>query len=159
MLSAVISMPLARSTTLRVSSASVSDFASCARLGELGAARLRRRDRSQHVVLPERLDEVAEGARLARLLHDVALGERRHHHDRHLTVGEDLPRRLDAVELGHADVHEDDVGLELRGQAHGLGAVARLADDRAWPALSSSWQRSSRMIVSSSQTSTRIRVR
>ena len=84
-----------------------------ARLGELGAAGLGGRDGGQHVVLPERLDEVAEGPGLARLLHDVALGERRHHHDRHLALGEDAPRRLDAVELGHAHVHQDDVRREL----------------------------------------------
>ena len=100
-----------------------------ARVGQLGAARLGRRDRGQHVVLPERLDEVAERARLAGRLHDVALGEGRHHDDRHLALGEDLPGRLDTVELGHADVHEHHVRFELVCEAHRLDAVSRLAHD------------------------------
>ncbi len=35
---------------------------------------------------------------------------------------------LDAVHAGHLDVHQDDVGLELLGAGHALGAVAGLAD-------------------------------
>ena len=42
---------------------------------------------------------------------------------------EQPPRRLDAVELGHADVHQDDVRLEPPGLGDRLDAVRRLADD------------------------------
>ena len=45
-------------------------------------------------------------------------------------VGGDPAGRLQPVHAGHADVHEHDVGPFLRGQAHGLRAVGRLADDR-----------------------------
>ena len=41
----------------------------------------------------------------------------------------DLAGGLHAVHLGHGDVHQDDVGLEVLGQADGLLAVAGLADD------------------------------
>ena len=43
--------------------------------------------------------------------------------------GEDAPRRLEPVELGHADVHEDDGRLEARRLVDGLEPVARLGDD------------------------------
>lgn len=43
-------------------------------------------------------------------------------------VGADPPGGLDAVHLGHADVHEDDVGAFALGQRDRLGAVAGLAD-------------------------------
>ena len=42
---------------------------------------------------------------------------------------EDLPGRLDAVHLGHPDVHQDDVGGELVDQPHRLDAVAGGAHD------------------------------
>ena len=40
-----------------------------------------------------------------------------------------LPRRSNAVEDGHPDVHQDHVRLELPGQVDGLPAVPRLAHD------------------------------
>jgi len=40
-----------------------------------------------------------------------------------------LPRRLDAVDLGHLDVHHDGVGSELFGELDRLAAVARAPDD------------------------------
>ena len=43
--------------------------------------------------------------------------------------GEQAPRGLDAVELGHADVHQDDVGLQPLGLLDGVEAVGGLADD------------------------------
>ncbi len=39
------------------------------------------------------------------------------------------PRRLDPVELGHADVHQDDVGLQPLGLLDRVEAVGGLADD------------------------------
>ena len=44
-------------------------------------------------------------------------------------LGEDLPGRLDAVELGEADIHDHQVGLELEHLAHRGAAVARFSDD------------------------------
>lgn len=43
--------------------------------------------------------------------------------------GGDRGGGLDAVQFGHPDVHEHDVGIEVRHQRDGLRAVARLADD------------------------------
>jgi hypothetical protein len=43
--------------------------------------------------------------------------------------GDDPARRLDPVHVGHADVHQHDVGALALGQRDGLGAVAGLADD------------------------------
>ena len=44
-------------------------------------------------------------------------------------VGQDAPRRLEAVELGHADVHQDDVGPQRAHLVDRLAAVRGLADD------------------------------
>ena len=44
-------------------------------------------------------------------------------------LADDPARRLEAVHLRHADVHEDDVGLLARDEVDGFGAVRRLADD------------------------------
>ena len=44
-------------------------------------------------------------------------------------VGEQLTRRLDPVDLGHADVHEDDVRLQAQRLGDRLDAVRGLADD------------------------------
>ena len=41
----------------------------------------------------------------------------------------DLARRVDAVADRHADVHQDDVGGELRDQPHGFVAVPGAPDD------------------------------
>ena len=38
--------------------------------------------------------------------------------------------RLDAVDPGHPDVHQDDVGAQPAAQLDRLAAVGRLADDR-----------------------------
>ena len=42
---------------------------------------------------------------------------------------QDASSRLEPVELGHADVHQDDRGMESRRLVHGLEPVARLGDD------------------------------
>src|SRR3712207_9058467 len=44
-------------------------------------------------------------------------------------AGEHPPRGLDPVELGHADVHEHDVGAQAARRVDGLQPVRRLADD------------------------------
>ena len=41
-------------------------------------------------------------------------------------IGGDLPGGVDAVELGHAQVEDGDIGLELARQADGGAAVAGL---------------------------------
>lgn len=44
--------------------------------------------------------------------------------------GDDAAGRLDAVEAGHADVHQGDVRVEFGRHADRLGAVGRFAHDR-----------------------------
>jgi hypothetical protein len=56
---------------------------------------------------------------------DVEGGE--HEHLRGRAEGADQAGRLQPVEVGHAHVHEHDVGLEAAGQAHRLVAVLGLA--------------------------------
>jgi hypothetical protein len=58
----------------------------------------------------------------------VVLEHRQHEHPDVGAARDDLARRLDAVQLGHLDVHHDDVGLQLLRHGHGLGAVDGLAD-------------------------------
>ena len=41
----------------------------------------------------------------------------------------DLHGCFDAIQVGHADVHHDDCGLQLGGERHGLAAVVRFAYD------------------------------
>ena len=43
--------------------------------------------------------------------------------------GEDAPGRLEPVELGHADVHQDDRRIEARRLVDRLEPVARLGHD------------------------------
>src|SRR5262249_46573704 len=57
--------------------------------------------------------------------------EGREDHDAGLRApGRDAPRRLHAVAVGHAHVHQDHVRLETPGQLDGLGAVLGFAHDR-----------------------------
>ncbi len=41
----------------------------------------------------------------------------------------DLPHHFEPVELGHLNVEQHDVGLELANHAHGRAAIAALPDD------------------------------
>ena len=45
------------------------------------------------------------------------------------SVGEEPARRLDAVDVGHADVHQDDVRPQAPRLRDRLAPVRRLADD------------------------------
>jgi len=45
-------------------------------------------------------------------------------------VGGDLPGRVDAVQVGHRDVHDHDVGRQFLGHSHRRAPVRRLADHR-----------------------------
>jgi hypothetical protein len=42
---------------------------------------------------------------------------------------DDLGRSVDAVELGHGNVHDNHVGRELFGEADGFAAIGGFADD------------------------------
>jgi hypothetical protein len=56
--------------------------------------------------------------------------ERREDQDpRRLVRRQDAPGCLEAVELGHADVHQDHVRIKTRGLGHGLESVARFRHD------------------------------
>ena len=45
-------------------------------------------------------------------------------------LGRDLAGGFDAIEIGHLDIHEHDIGFEGGGLLDRLGAIRRLADDR-----------------------------
>ena len=72
------------------------------------------------------------------------------------TCGGDLAGGLDAVDLGHRQVHEDHVGGQVGGQGDGLGAVGRGPDHLDVVGVSSSWVRPCRTMAWSSTISTRI---
>ena len=81
------------------------------------------------------LEQEAAGARPQRLVDVLVEVEGREHEDADATVGRrvaaarDPPGRLDAVELGHADVHQDDVRRQASGLVDRLAPVRGLADD------------------------------
>jgi hypothetical protein len=52
-----------------------------------------------------------------------------HEDDRRHVLGADLLDDAEAVEAGHLDVEEDEVGRELADCRDGLGAVCGFADD------------------------------
>ena len=79
------------------------------------------------------LEQEAAGARAQRLvdvLVEVEGGEHQHARRRVVLARvDDAAGRLDAVELGHADVHQHDVGLQPPRHLDRLQAVDGLADD------------------------------
>ena len=92
-----------------------------------GGDRADRRDELLGRVVLEHEAARAGAQRLVDVLVEV---ERRQDQDPRRGVGgEDAPRRLEAVELGHADVHQHDGRVEARRLVDGLEAVARLGDD------------------------------
>ena len=113
----VISTPLARSISLRASSRSRRPVDLGLQRAHLGEARRRHLDGRQQVALLERLDEVGHRAGVAGPLDEVALAERGEHDDRGDARAGDLGRRGDAVELGHLDVADDQIGHQLLGPA------------------------------------------
>ena len=124
-----ISKPFARSIALRAVSASDERLGLLAQRDELLVPRARGLDRRQEVRLAERLHEIAEHARLHGPRDELVLAVRGEQHDRDRALGDDPPRRLDAVELRHLHVHDREVRLEPARERHRLLAVARLADD------------------------------
>ena len=77
------------------------------------------------------LEQEAGGADAQRLEDVLAGVEGREHHDGRgvLRVGEDPLGRREPVELGHADVHQHDVGAPAGDDVDRGVAVGRLADD------------------------------
>ena len=73
--------------------------------------------------------ERAQRERVERAAHALAVHRRRDDEDRRRRVGHDLLGGLQAVQLGHVDVHGDEVGPQPRDHLDGLLAVRRLADD------------------------------
>jgi hypothetical protein len=78
------------------------------------------------------LDEEADGT-VAECVKEVFVErERGEDHDSHacqIGIGDDPPCRLQAVELGHPDVHQHHVRLELAGQRDRLATGRRLGND------------------------------
>ena len=117
-----------------------------AALDELGydAARDRRReerlagsddlDRRDELLGRRVLEQEPAGTCAQRLVDVLITVERGEHQDaRRLAAGDavrdDPPRGLETVELGHADVHQHDVGTERPDQVDRVAAVRRFADD------------------------------
>ena len=77
------------------------------------------------------LDAVRGGPGLEHRRHDLAIVGAGQCDDSDVREGApDRTRRLDAVEHGHADVHEDDVRGEREREIDRFPAVGGLADDR-----------------------------
>jgi hypothetical protein len=82
----------------------------------------------------ERLDQVADGAGVGRLLDQLLVGEGgEHQHGR--PVGGDLPGGREAVQLRHLHVHDHQVRVQLAGEPDRLLPVAGLADHGMAPLL------------------------
>ena len=76
------------------------------------------------------LEHEAAGAGAERLVDVLVEVEGRQDQDpRGVIGGNDPPRRLEPVELGHADVHQHDRGPEAGGLLDRFQSVARLGDD------------------------------
>ena len=71
----------------------------------------------------------AEPERLEHVLVDVERREDEDPRPIQMVVLHDPPRRLEPVHLRHPDVHQHDVGYEVRGHAHRDVTVVRLSHD------------------------------
>src|SRR5947199_164425 len=79
--------------------------------------------------IAERLEHVALGAGGHRLLEEVdAFLRRDHDHGAMRSAAGDQPGRLNAIQVGHVDVHQDDVRLELGGASNRLVTARGGAD-------------------------------
>jgi hypothetical protein len=75
------------------------------------------------------LGQIAAGARTQRGEDGLVVAVRGEHDNLHLgQVRADATGGLEAVHIGHAQIHEDDVGTVLGGQCNGFRAVAGGAD-------------------------------
>ncbi len=87
-------------------------------------------DRAFDLFCARVLGEIAVRAGLQRREERVVVGVGGEHE--HVRFGQgraNRPCRLGAVQLGHAEVHEDDVGAQLAGELDGFDAVGGRADD------------------------------
>jgi hypothetical protein len=97
---------------------------------ERAVAGRRRVDRADDLVDAGVLEHVAARAGVDRVEDLRLLGERREDDDARLGhLGGDPARRRDAVDAGHREVHEDDVGSQADRRLDALGAVRRARDD------------------------------
>src|SRR5712691_1206806 len=93
-----------------------------------------RLEREDEVVVDPRLAHVVRGSRFADLEDAFLVVVPADRDDRQSRGGLlQLPRRLDAVQNRHLDIHHDGVGLEPDGELDGHPAVARAAGDLESP--------------------------
>ena len=90
-------------------------------------------DRRDEIGDGERLDEVGHGTGVAGPLHQVTLAEGGQHDHGGDALGRDDGGRRDAVELGHLDVGDDQIGPMLTGEFDGLFPVGGLRHRVAEP--------------------------
>ena len=113
---------------LRVSSRSVRSSTSASSAASSANRLTRHLDRGHQVGLHERLHEVRHRPGVARPLDEVTLAERGQHHHRRDPLPRDPLRRRDAVEPGHLDVEDHQVGAQRLDQLDGPFSVAGLSD-------------------------------
>ena len=100
------------------------------RRAEHGLARRDGADRVEDLRLVRALDEVAARARPDGGEDRVVVLDHRQDEDADLRARIDDPAgRVDAARAGHLQVHQDDVGLELERERHGLVARRGLPDE------------------------------
>jgi hypothetical protein len=97
---------------------------------DVGKARVDGADRADEILGRAALDDEAPGAGVQRRLQDVGLGGAGVEDDRgRIRPRGDLAAERDAVDRGHADVRDHDVGAPALGKLEQLAAVAGLSDD------------------------------
>ena len=77
----------------------------------------------------ERLDDIGHGTGVTGTFDELLLREGGEQHDRGDAGAGDALGRGDPVEDGHLDVHDDEIGAQLLGQADGGFAVRGFTDD------------------------------
>ncbi len=104
-----------------------------------GTRHCRREDGLAGVGRSHRLDKLSSGRVLQQVACGAGLNGREDvtvgvvgGEDEHPSLMRELPEpldRLDPAHNRHAQVHEDNVGVQLFGLAYGVGTVSRLTDD------------------------------
>ncbi len=124
-----MSRPFARSMFFRASSRSARSAFSFSSATICSKRPERHLDRRQELARLERLDQIRQRARIARLLDEVVLRERGEDQDRGETLGRDRRRRGETVHPRHLDVEDREVGIELAHEVDRVIAAAGLTDD------------------------------